>query len=134
MQTIVTFIFFLKKQKSFIPKKKFLSHCQYQNKEAWFTDLIFPKVLILVAQKCRHINIFFIGWTLIATKPTFSISDYCQGRIHISNTQLPTFLRPNFWWMKGTMSPRVAEYPWLLRPQPHSNQNSMGSKIQQSTM
>ena len=33
----------------------------------------------------------------MATKPTFSISDYCQGRIHIY-TQLPTVLRPNFWY------------------------------------
>ena len=37
--------FHLEKQKSFIPKKKFLSRCQYQNKKALFTDSIFQKVL-----------------------------------------------------------------------------------------
>ena len=33
--------FYLEKQKSFIPKKIFLSRCQYQNKKALFTDSIF---------------------------------------------------------------------------------------------
>ena len=34
--------FYLEKQKSFIPKKKcFFGHCQYENKRALFTDLIF---------------------------------------------------------------------------------------------
>ena len=33
--------FYLEKQKSFNPKKEFLSHCQYQNKKALFTDSIF---------------------------------------------------------------------------------------------
>jgi hypothetical protein len=33
--------FYLEKQKSFIPKKKFLSRCQYQNKKSLFTDPIF---------------------------------------------------------------------------------------------
>ena len=34
--------FYLEKQKSFIPKKKyFLSRCQNQNKKALFTDSIF---------------------------------------------------------------------------------------------
>ena len=32
---------YLEKRKSFIPKKKKLSHCQYQNKKALFTDPIF---------------------------------------------------------------------------------------------
>ena len=32
--------FYLEKQNSFITKKYFLSHCQYQNKEAVFTDPI----------------------------------------------------------------------------------------------
>ena len=34
--------FYLKKQKSFIPKKK-LDRCQYQNKKALFTDPIFSE-------------------------------------------------------------------------------------------
>jgi hypothetical protein len=38
--------FYLGKQKSFIPKKKILSRCQFQNKKALFTVSIFPKVLI----------------------------------------------------------------------------------------
>ena len=34
--------FYLVKQKSFIPKKKYdLGRCQYQNKQALFTDPIF---------------------------------------------------------------------------------------------
>ena len=33
----------LEKQKSFIHKKKFLGHCQYQNKKALFTDPIFSE-------------------------------------------------------------------------------------------
>jgi hypothetical protein len=36
--------FYLEKQKSFIPKKKyFLSRCQYQTKKALFTDPIFSE-------------------------------------------------------------------------------------------
>jgi hypothetical protein len=35
--------FYLEKQKSFIPKKKILSRCQYQNKTALFTDPIFSE-------------------------------------------------------------------------------------------
>ena len=35
-----SFSFYLEKQKSFIPKKKFLSCCQFQNKKALFTDPI----------------------------------------------------------------------------------------------
>jgi hypothetical protein len=35
--------FYLEKQKSFIPKKKILSRCQYQNKKALFTDPIFSE-------------------------------------------------------------------------------------------
>ena len=35
--------FYLEIQKSFIPKKKFLSRCQYQNKKALFTDPIFSE-------------------------------------------------------------------------------------------
>jgi hypothetical protein len=36
--------FYLERQKSFIPKKKyFLSRCQYQNKKALFTDPIFSE-------------------------------------------------------------------------------------------
>ena len=36
--------FYLEEQKRFIPKKKyFLSHCQYQNKKALFTDPIFSE-------------------------------------------------------------------------------------------
>ena len=38
--------FYLEKQKSFIPKKIFLSRCQFQNKTALFTVSIFPKVLV----------------------------------------------------------------------------------------
>ena len=33
--------FYLDKQKSFIPKEKKISRCQYQNKKAMFTDPIF---------------------------------------------------------------------------------------------
>ena len=40
-QTDSVSAFYLEKQKSFIPKKKFLSRCQYQNKKALFTDSIF---------------------------------------------------------------------------------------------
>ena len=37
-------VFYLETQKSFIPRKKdFLSHCQYQNKKALFTDPIFSE-------------------------------------------------------------------------------------------
>jgi hypothetical protein len=35
--------FYLEKQKSFIPKIKILSRCQYQNKEAFFADPIFSE-------------------------------------------------------------------------------------------
>ena len=35
--------FYLEKQKSFIPKNKFLGRCQYQNKKALFTDPIFSR-------------------------------------------------------------------------------------------
>ena len=35
--------FYLEKQKHFIPKKKMLSRCQYQNKKALFTDPIFSQ-------------------------------------------------------------------------------------------
>ena len=35
--------FYLEKQKSFIPKRMFLSRCQYQNKKALFTDPIFSE-------------------------------------------------------------------------------------------
>ena len=35
--------FYLVKQKSFIPKKKFLSRCQYQNKKALLTGPIFSE-------------------------------------------------------------------------------------------
>ena len=35
--------FYLEKQKSFIPKKIFLSRCQYQNKKALFTEPIFSE-------------------------------------------------------------------------------------------
>ena len=38
--------FYLENKKSFIPKKKFLGRCQYQNKSALFTDSIFQKVLV----------------------------------------------------------------------------------------
>ena len=38
-------VFYLETQKSFIPRKKdfLLSHCQYQNKKALFTDPIFSE-------------------------------------------------------------------------------------------
>ena len=49
-------VFYLKKQKSFIPKKKFLSRCQYQNKKALFTDSIFPKVLAKLFQWGKKSN------------------------------------------------------------------------------
>ena len=48
--------FYLKKQKSFIPKKKFLSRCQYQNKKALFTDSIFQKVLSETSAKFQKHN------------------------------------------------------------------------------
>ena len=35
--------FCLEKQRSFIPKRFFLSRCQYQNKEALFTNPIFSE-------------------------------------------------------------------------------------------
>ena len=35
--------FYFEKQKSFIPKNIFLSHCQYQNKKGLFTDPIFSQ-------------------------------------------------------------------------------------------
>jgi hypothetical protein len=35
--------FYFEKEKSFIPKKVFLSRCQYQNKKALFTDPIFSE-------------------------------------------------------------------------------------------
>jgi hypothetical protein len=35
--------FYFGKQKSFIPKKIFLSRCQYQNKKSLFTDSIFSE-------------------------------------------------------------------------------------------
>ena len=35
--------FYLEKQKSFIPKKKNLSRCQYQNKKVLFADPIFSE-------------------------------------------------------------------------------------------
>ena len=35
--------FYLEKQKSFIPKKNFVSRFQYQNKKALFTDPIFSE-------------------------------------------------------------------------------------------
>ena len=35
--------FYLEKQKSFFAKKNVLSHCQYQNKKALFTDPIFSE-------------------------------------------------------------------------------------------
>ena len=41
--------FYLEKQKSLIPKKKyFLSRCQYQNKKALFTDPIFSEGFVLI--------------------------------------------------------------------------------------
>ena len=42
-QTLKISAFYLEKQKSFIPKKKFWSRCQYQNKKALFTDPIFSE-------------------------------------------------------------------------------------------
>ena len=42
-------VFYLETQKSFIPRKKdFLSHCQYQNKKALFTDPIFSEGFAVV--------------------------------------------------------------------------------------
>ena len=38
--------FYLEKQKSFIPKKKFLSSCQYQNKKLCLSTQFFVKVLV----------------------------------------------------------------------------------------
>ena len=35
--------FDLEKQKSFIPRKYFLSRCQYQNKKGLFTDAVFSE-------------------------------------------------------------------------------------------
>ena len=48
--------FYFEKQESFIPKKKILGHCQYQNKKALFTDSIFQKVLIRMkkSRTCGH--------------------------------------------------------------------------------
>ena len=45
--------FYLEKQKSYIPKIKKLSRCQYQNKKAFFTDSIFPKVLATMFKVAR---------------------------------------------------------------------------------
>ena len=46
--------FYLEKQKSFIPKKKFfLSRCQFQNKKALFAVSIIPKVLNAII---KHLN------------------------------------------------------------------------------
>ena len=47
--------FYLQKQKSFIPKKKyFLRRFQYQNKKALFTGAIFPEVLIQINLPYLH--------------------------------------------------------------------------------
>ena len=42
-QILKVLAFYLKKQKSCIPKKIFLGRCQYQNKKALFTDPIFSE-------------------------------------------------------------------------------------------
>ena len=53
--------FYLEKQKSFIPKKKyFLGRCQYQNKKALFTDPIFSEgfaltCLVIVSVRVRNV-------------------------------------------------------------------------------
>jgi hypothetical protein len=55
--------FYLEKQKIIISKKK-LSHCQYQNNKAWFTDPIFSeglgeKVVILSTNCCHFVNMLY---------------------------------------------------------------------------
>ena len=55
--------FYLEKQKSFIPKKKyFLSRCQYQNKKALFTDPIFSESF----DEMQLFHLFW-KWNRIAT-------------------------------------------------------------------
>ena len=58
-QILKTSAFYLEKQKSFIPKKFFLSRCQYQNKKALFTDSIFPKVLHSPVKEPRNYSVKF---------------------------------------------------------------------------
>ena len=49
--------FYLEKQKCFIPKKIFLSNCQYQNKKALFTDPIFSEGFGLGYALCHYHNL-----------------------------------------------------------------------------
>ena len=53
--------FYLKKQKSFIPKKIFFGGSQYQNKKALFTDSIFLKVLIKGREESNYCFLSFQG-------------------------------------------------------------------------
>ena len=60
--------FYLEKQKNFIPKKTFLSRCQYQNKKALFTDSIFRDGF--VPTYIRYISLFSkirCSWTYLPT-------------------------------------------------------------------
>ena len=56
IQMLKVSAFYLEKQKSFIPKKFFLSRCHFQNKKALFTVSIFQKVLgmpVTISQNVR---------------------------------------------------------------------------------
>ena len=45
-------VFYLEKQKSFIPKKYDLGRSQYQNKKAFFTDPLFSDGFGLLNREC----------------------------------------------------------------------------------
>ena len=51
-----SFSFLSWKTKNSIPKKNFLSRCQYQNKKSLFTDSIFQKVLSKTVSALRRIS------------------------------------------------------------------------------
>ena len=58
--------FYLQKQKSLIPKKVFLSHCQYQNKKALYTDPIFSEGFgsVFVEIDRRNLKVILLNVTL----------------------------------------------------------------------
>jgi hypothetical protein len=50
---------YLEKQKSFIPKKKKISLCQYQNKKALFTDPIFSEGFVSNLKSNLELNLVY---------------------------------------------------------------------------
>ena len=68
---------YLGKQKSFTPKKIFLSRCQYQNKKALFTDPIFSEGFGLYYCNYVYEHVILHAFGLLSEAHTLLWSNSC---------------------------------------------------------